>query len=165
MSKTQRNDATQTQRYLTFSLRNEEYAVPLLAVKEVIAMPEVTPVPHTPPHFLGIMNLRGQVVSVVDLRLKFGMKAVAEKQQETGVIIFDFGDFTVGGVVCSINSVLTFSGAEIQPKPEVISHVKTDYITGVAKKGEKLIVILDVVKAFDMSEKLKMSQTAQQKAA
>ncbi len=158
MSQQKRNDQHTTQRYLAFSLKNEEYAVPLLSVKEVIAMPEVTPVPHTPPHFLGIMNLRGQVISIVDLRVKFGMKVQDSKNEETGVIIFDFGDFTMGGVVCSINSVMALSGADIQPKPEVMSHVKTDYITGVAKKNDKLIVILDVVKAFDISERVKMSQ-------
>jgi len=157
MSKSKNHETSRSQRYLAFSLKDEEYAVPLLSVKEVIALPEVTPVPHTPPHFLGIMNLRGQVISIVDLRLKFGMKTSDDKREEMGVIIFDFGDFTMGGVVCSINSVLAFSDSEIQPKPEVMSAVKTDYITGVAKRNDKLIILLDVVKAFDLTEKVKMA--------
>jgi purine-binding chemotaxis protein CheW len=165
MSSIKNHDSTTSQRYLAFSLKDEEYAVPLLSVKEVIAMPEVTPVPHTPPYFLGIMNLRGQVISVVDLRLKFGMKPNDNKEEEKGVIIFDFGEFTMGAVVCSINSVLAFANAEIQPKPQVMSQVKTDYITGVAKRNEKLIVILDVVKAFDLTEKVKLAQATVSKAA
>ena len=68
------------QRYLSFSLGSEDYAIPLLSVKEVIAVPEITPIPFTPSHFLGIMNLRGQVISIIDLRSKLGIKTKRERR-------------------------------------------------------------------------------------
>lgn len=91
-----------SQRYLTFRLAQEFFAIPLLQVKEVIAMPEVTPVPQTPPHFIGIMNLRGQVITVLDLRLKLGIKP--QKGAETAVVIRDLADVSVGVVVDSVEA-------------------------------------------------------------
>src|SRR4051812_41249332 len=98
-------------RFLSFSLGNEEYGVPLLAVKEVIAMPEITPIPYTPSYFLGIMNLRGQVISVMDLRQKLGVKP--SQSSETAVIICDLNSLSIGVVVDSINSVLNPVEAEL----------------------------------------------------
>lgn len=141
-----------SQRYLAFSLKDEEFAVPLSAVREVIAMPDITPVPHAPNHFLGIMNLRGQVISIMDLRTKLGMKAQGDNPTETGVIIFDFGDVSLGSVVSSINSVVSFSSEEIQDKPQTLNQFKSDYITGVAKRGDKLTLILDVARALDQND-------------
>jgi purine-binding chemotaxis protein CheW len=90
-------EAATGNRYLSFSLGTEEYAIPLLAVKEVIAMPEFTSVPYTPSHFLGIMNLRGQVISVMDLRKKLGIKPGSTA--ETAVIICDLSPLCIGVVV------------------------------------------------------------------
>ena len=81
------------ERFLCFSLGAEEYAIPLLVVREVIAMPEYTPVPYTPPYFLGIMNLRGQVISVMDLRQKLGLKPRSDA--ETTVIICDLNGISL----------------------------------------------------------------------
>jgi len=141
---------TQAQRYLNFALGAEEYAMPLPAVKEVIALPDITPVPHTPPHFLGIMNLRGQVISVIDLRLKFDIKA--ERTAETAVIICDLHEHSLGVVVSSVNSVLALEEADISPKPEIHSGKNTDYILGVARKEKKLVLLLDITRALDASE-------------
>lgn len=154
------------ERYLTFSLTTEEYGIPLLQVKEVIAMPDITPVPYTPGHFLGIMNLRGQVISVIDLRLKLGM-TVGESSDEKAVIILDLGidqsTLYLGVVVDSVNSVLSLEHSQISPTPEINSDRKTDYITGVArseesqntgheKNAQKLILLLDIAKALDMGD-------------
>ena len=139
-------------RYLAFSLKDEEFAVPLSAVREVIALPEITPVPHAPQHFLGIMNLRGQVISVMDLRTKMGIKVSDEKSVETGVIIFDFGEVSLGAVVSSINSVVSFAFEDIQEKPQTMNQFRSDYITAVAKRGDRLTLILDVVRALDQGE-------------
>ncbi len=139
-----------SERYLVFSLGTERYALPLLDVKEVIAVPEFTPIPFTPSHFLGMMNLRGQVISVIDLRLKFGMKP--QPSTETSVIICDFSSVTVGVVVDSINSVLSCTTDQIQPKPQIESSKKTEYIMGVTKADDRLVVIIDISKALDMSD-------------
>ena len=106
-------------RYLSFNLGVEEYAVPLLAVREVIAMPEYTPVPYTPPYFLGIMNLRGQVISIMDLRQKLGVKPL--QQAETTVIICDLGGASIGVVVDSVNTVLSPKAEEICISPPRVS--------------------------------------------
>jgi purine-binding chemotaxis protein CheW len=137
-------------RYLCFTLGSEEYAVPLLAVKEVIALPDVTAVPCTPPHFVGIMNLRGQVISVLDLRTKLGIKP--RPDAETAVIICDLNPNSIGVVVDSVNSVLNPSPEQISEKPEIQSKQNTDYITGVFRHDEKLVLFLDIAKSLSVGD-------------
>ena len=149
-------------RFLEFSLANEKYAIPLLAVKEVIAVPDVTPIPFSPTHFLGIMNLRGQVISVVDLRTKLGIKV--QNSTETAVIICDLGVVNLGVVVNSVDSVLTLSESEINSKPEIQNSKSSQYIIGVTEKNKKLILILDIAKALDVSD-LNTIKKAEGKAA
>jgi purine-binding chemotaxis protein CheW len=150
-------------RYLSFNLGVEEYAVPLLAVREVIAMPEYTPVPYTPPYFLGIMNLRGQVISIMDLRQKLGVKPV--NQTETTVIICDLGGASIGVVVDSVNTVLTPKAEEVSPKPEIQSNRPTDYITGVFRKDKKLILFLDLSKSLSLEDQNAIKRSQEKKKA
>jgi purine-binding chemotaxis protein CheW len=145
------------QRYLAFSLNEEEYAIPLLHVKEVIALPEVTQIPYTPSHFLGIMNLRGQVISIVDLRLKFKMKK-ADKTSETTVVICDFDSAVLGVVVDSVNCVMALKEGDIAPKPEIESSVNSGYITGVTKRDKKLVVLLNLAKALSVEDRQAMNK-------
>lgn len=142
---------THRERYLSFSLGGEDYAIPLLSVKEVIALPEVTPMPFTPSHFLGIMNLRGQVISVVDLRSKLGIKI--NPQAETSVIICDLSPIVMGVVVDSINFVLSPEPTEITEKPEMHGNRNTDYITNVYRKDGKLILFLDIRRTLEVPAK------------
>ena len=137
-------------RYLSFSLGQEEYAIPLLSVKEVIAIPELTPIPSSPPYFLGIMNLRGQVISILDLRQKLGIKP--QNLTETAVIICDLSPLTIGVVVDSINSVLSPKENEVAGKPEMQNNKNTEYITGVFKTEEKLVLLLDLAKALNVAD-------------
>lgn len=138
-------------RYLNFSLGNEEFGIPLLDVREVIAVPEITPVPYTPPHFLGIMNLRGQVISVMDLRTKLGVKG--KISNENSVIICDLNPLSIGVVVDSINQVLSPNEEEIQEKPEIESRQSVEFITGVIRKENKLILLLDILKLLNLADK------------
>ena len=149
------------QRFLAFALCEEEYAIPLLTVKEVIALPEITPVPHTPAHFLGIMNLRGQVISIVDLRVKFGMKK-ADRTAETAVIILDIDELRLGVVVNSVDNVLAVAAGDIKERPDIESSVKTDYIQGVTRQDGKLVIILDIARALNVEDfkALKNNQTS-----
>jgi purine-binding chemotaxis protein CheW len=145
-------------RYLSFSLGAEEYAVPLLSVKEVIGMPEFTAVPYTPPYFLGIMNLRGQVISVMDLRKKLGI--TSENPPETSVIICDLDSICIGLVVDSINSVLAPQKEEISAKPEIHSNRNTDYITGVYRNDKKLVLFLDIAGTLNVEDKKALQKAA-----
>ena len=156
--------SSEVRRFLQFSLGTEEYAIPLLSVKEVIAYPDITRIPYTPPHFLGIMNLRGQVISIVDLRLKLGMKA--EKNSDTAVIICDLAPLCLGIVVNSVNSVLSLRQEDIGVKPEIECNRNSDYITGVTKKDTKLVLLLDIEQALDVKDHAALKQAAQvQRAA
>jgi purine-binding chemotaxis protein CheW len=137
-------------RYLSFSLGKEAYAVPLLDVKEVIAIPEITPIPHTPPHFLGLMNLRGQVISVVDLRKKLSIKP--DPAAESAIIICDLGVLSIGVVVDSINSVLSCEATKISPAPEMQAGKATDYIHGIFRNGDELVILIEIAKAIGIEE-------------
>jgi purine-binding chemotaxis protein CheW len=137
-------------RYLEFCIGSQDYAIPLLMVREVISVPETTPIPKAPPHFLGIMNLRGQVISVVDMRKK--LKIVAKAEKEEAVIIVDIGGLNIGVVVDSINKVLAFSQDEVCEMPEVDQQINTQYIIGVFKKESSLTVLLDIAKVLDLHD-------------
>lgn len=146
-------------RFLIFSLHNEQYAVPLLKVKEVIALTETTPVPYSPSHFKGIMNLRGQVISVIDLRTKLKMPK-GEASPETAIIILDLSSLSLGIIVDSVESVLALNKDEVQPPPDVGTS-DARYITGVARKDKKLILLLDIEKTLSVEDlKTMKAQTA-----
>lgn len=142
---------SELERFLEFSLGKEDYAIPLLSVREVISVPETTPIPKAPPHFLGIMNLRGQVISVVDLRTKLKIKPL-ENNHEESVIIVDLNGMNLGIVVDSINKVLAFHFDEISEVPEIESQVNAEYIHGVYRKEDSLTVLLDVAKVLDLKD-------------
>ncbi len=136
-----------SRRYLSFSLGQEIYAIPLLTVREVIPLPELTPVPFSKPYFLGIMNLRGQVLSVIDLRKKLGIEP--KQSSEKVAIICDIPPFCLGAVVDSIESVLSPSSSEISEKPDGLNTVATEFITGVYNKGEQLVLFLDIARCLE----------------
>ncbi len=150
----QNNEAgasNETGRYLIFDLGDESYAVPLLKVREVIAQTEITPVPYTPPHFKGVMNLRGQVISVIDMRMKFKMKTAAFTP-ETAIIILDLNPVSLGIIVDSVNSVMPLRADQINPSPNIESSIATDYITGIARIDNRLILILEIEKTLSLDE-------------
>ncbi len=149
-------------RYLQFSLGKEEYAIPLLRVREVIAPPEITPIPQTPPHFQGIMNLRGQVITVVDLRGKLGIKAL--NGSETAVIIADLDGICVGVTVDAINSVICPGEDEIQPKPEISASKAGDYVSAVFRNQSRLVLLLDIAKVLNMEDRQSIASAQQKKA-
>lgn len=136
-------------RFLHFSLGKEQFAIPLLTVKEVIAVPEMTQIPATPKHFLGIMNLRGQVISVIDLRLKLGV--TSSQSAETAVIICDIGGMTLGVLVDSVNAVLHPREQDLSEKPQVESKAN-EYITCVYRKDKDLILFLDIARVLDAGD-------------
>jgi purine-binding chemotaxis protein CheW len=144
-------------RFLSFSLGSENYAIPLLAVKEVIALADITAIPFTPPYFVGIMNLRGQVISVIDLRKKFNIKY--KESGETAVIICDLFPLCLGIVVDSVDAVLAPLASEMSPRPEVDSQVKTDYITQVYRKDDHLVLLLDLAKTLSVEDHLSMAKS------
>lgn len=134
---------TDGQRFLEFSLGTESYAVELLHVREVITPPELTPIPKSPAHVLGLMNLRGLVLTVVDLRKKLNIQP-GQDQTQSSVIIFDLGDRLLGGQVDSIHRVVAVPHESIRPVPEAESSVVTQNLKGVIQGSDKLTLWLDV---------------------
>lgn len=144
-------------RYLLFSLSGEEFAIPLLDVKEVIGLSEATPIPNTPAYFKGIINLRGQVISVIDLRLKLNLKK-AEYGPESSIIILDLETHFLGLIVDSINCVLAFDAADLsEAPPSAVTSVKDAYIKSVAKKDKRLILNLDIDAILSQVDKSSLS--------
>jgi len=151
------------ERRLSFSLGSQRFAIPLLSVKEVIAVPGLTPVPFTPSHFLGIMNLRGQVISVLDLRKKLDIKPGESTEQ--AVIICDLSPLTLGVLVDSVDSVLSPDAASILPKPEGTGAKHTEYITGIFQEGNDLVLLLDIISALDAQDFMAIDSSATKKSA
>lgn len=145
-----KNNSVASNRYLCFSLGEQEYAVQLTYVREVIELPDITPVPQSPSHFRGIMNLRGQILSIVDIRLKL----LGTKQEATpgsAVIILDFESFFVGVVVSSVNRVLPFEKEEIKEAPKM-ENSRGDFVNGIVQKDKKLILVLDVARTLNIED-------------
>lgn len=158
-----RESNSNNNRYLNFSLGKEEYAILLLSVKEVIAIPEITSLPFTPDYYLGIMNLRGQVISVIDLRKKLMIKPT--QSTETAIIICDMGSFSLGVVVDSINSVITPNEVDISTKSGAQTSKTAEYISGVVKWNDQLIVLIDIIKLLNVEDIKSFSNPANQKSA
>ena len=135
--------ATDGSQYLTFRLGQEEYGVEILKVQEIKGYSAITPVPNMPAYFKGVMNLRGTIVPVVDLRAKFAM-AEAEYNQFTVIIVLTVGAKVMGLVVDAVSDVLNIPRADIQATPEFGAEVDARFISGMAKAGEKLVVLLDI---------------------
>lgn len=164
MSQTKSTNSDQSvtadHRYLVFSLCDELYAVELPRVKEVIAMAETTPIPQAPSHFKGIMNLRGSVISIIDLRSKLKMSK-ADVGPETAIVILDLEPLYLGIVVNSVNSVVSLSPSEVSETPDIQLNTKKNFIQGVARKDEKLILLLDIAATLDV-EDMKAIKSQQQ---
>ncbi|MGH7266334.1 MAG: chemotaxis protein CheW [Candidatus Rokuibacteriota bacterium] len=129
--------------YLTFSLGQEEYGVEILKVQEIKGYSAITPIPNTPPYVKGVMNLRGTIIPVVDLRSKLGM-AAAEYSPFTVIVVVRVGSKTIGLVVDAVSDVLHIPSASLQPAPDFGAQVDADFISGLARAGDKLVVLLDL---------------------
>ena len=144
----------QTQ-YFTFFLAGQEYAIGILKVKEIIEYCELTRVPRTPRYIRGVINLRGSVVPVVDLAVKFGLPdCILTKWTCIIIVEVDMeGEETVMGVIAdSVNQVVDLLPADIEPTPAFGTQVRVDYLLGMGKTGKKFLLILDIDKVLSTSE-------------
>ncbi len=139
-----------TRQFVIFRLANEEYGIDILRVKEIKEMMNITRVPKAAHFVRGVINLRGEVIPIVDLRKKFGLPKV-EETESTRIIIVSVDDLTVGLVVDSSSEVTEINGAAIEEAPAAIGNVEQGNIFGIGKVGERLIILLDVVKIITNS--------------
>ncbi len=138
-------------KYLTFALANEEYGLEILKVREIIGYMDITAVPQTPSYVKGVINLRGQVIPVIDLRAKFGMET-AQITEETCIIVVEITqnghNCSTGIVVDRVQEVLDISGDNIEETPQFDSSVNTDFILGMGKIGDSVKILLDIDKVL-----------------
>jgi purine-binding chemotaxis protein CheW len=142
-------------KYLTFALAGEEYGIGILKVKEIIGLMQITTVPRTPGYVKGVINLRGKVIPVVDIRLKFGMEAMAYNER-TCIIVVEIKNaertIPMGIVVDSVSEVLNVKAAEIEDTPNFGSRLDTDFILGMAKTNGSVKILLDIDRVFQKEE-------------
>jgi purine-binding chemotaxis protein CheW len=142
-------------KYLTFSLSGEEYGIGILKVKEIIGMMSITRIPQTPAYVKGVINLRGKVIPVIDLRSKFGLDA-GEYTERTCVVVVevsrDEGHVLIGSIVDSVSEVLNIRETEIEETPDFGTSLDTRFILGMAKVGSGIKILLDIDKVLGSIE-------------
>lgn len=147
--------SNQTGQYLTYKLADEVFALDIGKVREVLDYTNITKIPQTPEFMCGVINLRGSVVPVFDIRLKFGMSKT-EKTVNTCIIIAEvtIGDEStvIGALADSVQEVLDLEPEQIEPAPKIGNSLNTDFIKGMGKHGEQFIIILDIDKVFSAKE-------------
>ncbi|GJQ58780.1 MAG: purine-binding chemotaxis protein CheW [Candidatus Scalindua sp. AMX11] len=138
-------------KFLTFVINKEEYGIEILKVREIIGVIGITPVPQTPDYLKGVINLRGKVIPIIDLRLKFSMQE-EEHKQETCIIVVEVNNAPIGIIVDNVSEVLDIRGEEVEDTPQFGHNIDTDYITGLGKAKEKIIILLDIEKVLSSEE-------------
>jgi purine-binding chemotaxis protein CheW len=134
-------------KYLTFPMGQEEFGIRVLKVREIIGVQDITAVPHTPPYVKGVINLRGKVIPVVDLRLKFGLPEVPYTLRTCIIVVQiqgESGPMPMGLVVDGVSEVLNLSGAEVEDTPDFGAGCSMPYILGMAKVKGKVKILLDI---------------------
>jgi len=137
-------------KYLTFKLADEEYGVEILKVREIIGLMGITAVPKMPGYMKGVINLRGKVIPVIDLRLKFGLEEI-EHTEQTCIIVVDVGK-EIGIIVDTVSEVLDIAGENIEPPPAMGGDVDTSFIMGMGKVSDAVKILLDINKVLCSSE-------------
>ncbi len=142
-------------KYLTFSLQEEEYGISILKVKEIIGMMAITSVPRTPEFVKGVINLRGKVIPVIDLRLKFSMESISYSDRTCIIVVeieTEAATVLIGIVVDSVSEVLNIKESDIEETPTFGSSLNTEYILGMAKMEGGVKILLDIDKVLSASE-------------
>ncbi|HTP85854.1 MAG TPA: chemotaxis protein CheW [Bryobacteraceae bacterium] len=142
-------------KYLAFQLGREEFAIQVLKVREIMGIQDITAVPQTPVFVKGVINLRGKVIPVIDLRLKFGLEAIEYTQRTCIIVVQVRGDVTtiqVGLVVDTVSEVLNLAGADIENTPDFGSQLTTPFILGMAKVKGKVKILLDIDRVVSAQE-------------
>ena len=156
-------DATREQnpalngKYLTFFLGTEEYGIAILKVREIIGIVPITPVPGTPPFMQGVINLRGKIIPVVDLRAKFGMPSQAASR-ETCIIVVRRLDLELGIVVDAVSEVRDVSGDETEAMLDLGGDISAEYFLGISKANGRVRLLLDIDRILSTDEVIEISR-------
>ena len=137
---------------VSFNVGTEEFGVDILKVQEINRMVDITRVPRSPEFVEGIINLRGKVIPIIDIRKRFNME-LSEHDKNTRIVVVDIDGQIMGMVVNSVSEVLRIPASTIEPPPEVVSSIESEYIRGVAKLDDRLLIYLDLSKILTGEER------------
>ncbi len=138
-------------KFLTFVLNDEVYGIEILKVREIIGLMDITNVPQTPDYMKGVINLRGKVIPVIDLRLKFSMPE-EDHTQETCTIVVEVENTSIGIIVDRVSEVMEIKGDEIENAPQFGQGIDTNFIMGLGKTKETIVILLDIAKVLSAEE-------------
>ena len=153
------NKDVQELQLVTFILAGEEYAVDILQVREIILLVEITAIPNAPVFVEGIINLRGRVIPIIDIKQRFGLDSVKDNEQMR-IVIIEISGMTMGIIVDSVSEVLRLPADAIEPAPDLVSDIDEEYIKGVGKLDDRLLILLDMDKLLKKDELHKMKAHA-----
>ena len=144
-----------TTQYLTFTLADEVFAVDVARVREILEITNITKVPQVPDFMRGVINLRGCVVPVIDLRLKFGMEETAQTVNTCIIVVevqMDGENIVLGALADSVQEVIEMESSQIEAAPQIGTHLKTEFLKGMGKHDNRFVMILDIDKVFSGNE-------------
>ncbi len=148
-------EITETTQYLTFTLAEDVFAIDVKMAREILDVCDVTRVPQTPDYMLGVINLRGSVVPVIDMRLKFGMDHV-ERTRDSCIVVVDVDvdgeSVVVGALADSVREVLDLEPSQIEPPPRIGTRLNTEFIKGMGNLDDRFVIILDINRVFSAEE-------------
>jgi purine-binding chemotaxis protein CheW len=145
---------------ITFKVGKEEFSVSILRVQEIIRLTEITSVPNSPAFVEGVINLRGKVIPVIDSRKRFGLPQ-AERTDASRVIVVDSDGKVVGLIVDSVTEVIQLKRSTVEPPPDIVGGVDSDYIDGVGKYDNRLVILLNLAKLLSFKESERLEEVAQ----
>ncbi|EHJ46754.1 CheW protein [Solidesulfovibrio carbinoliphilus subsp. oakridgensis] len=152
MEETLKKQDAELLQLVTFSIGEEEFGVDILSVQEIIRMMDITKVPRAPEFVEGVINLRGKVIPIIDLRRRFGL-STRDHDKHTRIIVIEINNMIVGFVVDSVSEVLRIPASTVEPPPPVVSGLESEYISGVGKLEDRLLILLDLNKLLSGEER------------
>lgn len=158
MAQIEKNNNTNSDelQLVSFNIGTEEFGVEILKVQEINRMVEITKVPQAPHYVEGVINLRGKVIPIIDLRKRFNLD-VKEYDKNTRIVVVDISGSIMGMIVDAVSEVLRLPSSTIEPPPEIVTGLNAEYIKGVAKLEDRLLIFLDLSRVIDAVEMASMS--------
>jgi purine-binding chemotaxis protein CheW len=147
-----KNESSELLQLVSFKIGNEEFGVDILKVQEINKMVPITKVPNSPPFVEGVINLRGKVIPIIDLRTRLGMVKI-EQNKDTRIIVVDVESKIIGFIVDSVSEVLRVPASITEAPPEIVSGVDSEFIKSVGKLEDRLLILIDLNKILSVNEK------------
>lgn len=151
-----KNDTSELLQLVSFKIGEEEFGVDILKVQEIIRMLQITKVPNSPDFVDGVVNLRGRIIPVIDLRTRLGMPRI-ERGKETRIVVVELSGITVGFIVDEVSEVLRIPKNITEAPPEMVSGLDSDYITAVGKLEDRLLILLDLEKVLSTDQRAELA--------